>query len=78
LAIPFAVNTGCHDGEICNLRWDWEVQVPEMDTSIFIVPEHFVKNGEERLVVLNKIAKSVVNNRRGPSLRANYNALLCG
>ena len=63
----FAVNTGCRDGEICNLRWDWEVKVPEMDTSVFIVPENFVKNGEERLVVLNRIAESVVNNRRGQS-----------
>jgi integrase len=23
----FAVNTGCRDGEICNLRWEWEVEV---------------------------------------------------
>jgi integrase len=23
----FAVNTGCRDGEICNLLWDWEVVV---------------------------------------------------
>ena len=34
----FAVNTGCRDGELCNLRWDWEVVVPELGTSVFIVP----------------------------------------
>ncbi len=61
----FAVNTGCRVGEICNLRWDWQVFVRELDTSVFIVPGAFVKNREERLIVLNSIARSVVESRRG-------------
>lgn len=61
----FAVNTGCRDQEICNLRWEWEVKVPELNTSVFIVPEELVKNGDERLVVLNRIAMSVVEDQRG-------------
>jgi len=61
----FAVNTGCRDAEICNLRWDWEVKVPPLKTFVFIVPGEFVKNGDERLVVLNDIARSVVNACRG-------------
>ncbi len=61
----FAVNTGCRDGEICRLRWDWEVKVPELDTFVFIVPGDFVKNGDERLIVLNRVARSVVERRRG-------------
>lgn len=61
----FAVNTGCRDAEICNLQWYWEVKVPTLDTFVFIVPGEFVKNGDDRLVVLNNIAKSVVNARRG-------------
>lgn len=61
----FAVNTGCRDGEICALRWDWEVQVPELNTSAFIVPGQFVKNADDRLVVLNRIARSVVDAQRG-------------
>lgn len=61
----FAVNTGCRDAEVYNLKWDWEVKVPELDTFVFIVPAEFVKNGDERLVVLNDIAKSVVDARRG-------------
>ena len=32
---------------------------------MFIVPGSFVKNGDERLIVLNDIAKSIVNSRRG-------------
>jgi integrase len=61
----FAVNTGCRDAEICNLRWEWEVKVPTLKTFVFIVPGEFVKNGDERLVVLNDIARSVVNACRG-------------
>jgi len=61
----FAVNTGCRDAEICRLQWDWEVKVPELDTFVFIVPGSFVKNGDERLIVLNDIARSVVESRRG-------------
>jgi integrase len=61
----FAVNTGCRDGEICNLLWDWEVVVPELNISVFIVPGWRVKNGDERLVILNRVAMSIVNSRRG-------------
>ena len=59
-----AVNTGCRDGEICKLKWDWEVKVSELDTSVFIIPGEHVKNGDERLVVLNRIASSVIEDVR--------------
>ena len=61
----FAVNTGCRDGEICKLRWTWEAAVPSLDTSVFIVPGRLVKNGDDRLIVLNRAARSVVNAVRG-------------
>ena len=61
----FAVNTGCRDGEVCGLRWGWEVPVPALDTRVFIVPGRYVKNGDERLVVLNRVAQSVVDAQRG-------------
>jgi integrase len=61
----FAVNTGCRDGEVCRPRWDWEVRVPELSTSVFIVPGRYVKNGDDRLIVLNRIALSVVEAQRG-------------
>lgn len=60
-----AVNTGCRDREVCSLRWEWEVKIPELNTSIFIIPGKIVKNSEDRLVVLNKAALSVVNEARG-------------
>jgi len=61
----FKVNTGCREQEVCSLCWDWEVKVPELDTSVFIIPNEFVKNGEDRLVVLNRVASSVVKGQRG-------------
>ena len=61
----FKVNTGCREQEVCQLRWDWEIQVPEIGTSVFIIPGEIVKNREDRLVVLNRIAKSVVEEVRG-------------
>lgn len=60
----FAVNTGCRVNEICNLQWDWEVDVPSLETKIFIIPGDRVKNGDERVVVLNRVALSVVNSVR--------------
>jgi hypothetical protein len=50
----FKVNTGCRDQEVCRLQWDWEVKVPELDTSVFLIPRNFggrrqhsgVKNGD--------------------------------
>jgi len=64
-AALFAVNTGCREQEVCQLRWSWEVQIPELNTSVFVLPESFTKTGTERVVVLNAIAKSVIDSRRG-------------
>jgi len=61
----FKVNTGCREQEVCQLRWDWEVQVPELNTSVFIIPGELVKNREDRLVILNRVARSVVEEVRG-------------
>ena len=61
----FKVNTGCREQEVCQLRWDWEIQIQELNTSLFIVPEELVKNREDRLVILNRVARSVVEEVRG-------------
>lgn len=61
----FAVNTGCRDGEICGLHWEWAVDVPQLGTTVFIVPGERVKNGDDRLVVLNRAALSAVERQRG-------------
>ncbi|QOI04565.1 site-specific integrase [Pseudomonas savastanoi] len=69
----FKVNTGCREQEVCKLRWDWEISVPELETSVFLIPADFggrharsgVKNGDERLVVLNSVARSIIEKQRG-------------
>ena len=64
-AALFAVNTGCREQEICQLRWDWEQKLPDLDTSVFVLPAAVTKTGTERVVVLNSVAASVVESRRG-------------
>jgi integrase len=71
----FKVNTGCREQEVCKLRWDWEISVPELGASVFLIPANFggrheaagVKNGDERLVILNSVAASVIERQRGIS-----------
>jgi len=63
--VLFGLHTGCRSGEITALRWDWEVQVPELGVSLFILPATATKNGEERAVVLNSVARRIVEERRG-------------
>ena len=64
----YKVNTGCREQEVCQLRWAWEVKLPELETSEFVLPSNDqfqTKNSQERVVVLNTIAKRVVDERRG-------------
>ncbi len=76
----FKVNTGLRAQGVSWLRWDWEFAIPELNTSIFITPGKPVqyedglwkgeKNKEDQVVVLNRVAKSVINGQRG--LHAEY------
>ncbi|MBI3558593.1 MAG: tyrosine-type recombinase/integrase [Deltaproteobacteria bacterium] len=61
----FKVNTGCREQEVCGLKWEWELPIPELDTVAFLIPSSEVKNREDRLVVLNRVAKSVIDGVRG-------------
>lgn len=76
----FAVNTGCRDRVICSLKWEWEQAIPELNTSVFVVPGYAykslqgnhkkqyhrqVKNGEDRLIVLNQVMQELVETMRG-------------
>jgi integrase len=61
----FKVNTGLREQEVVNLRWEWETSIPELGASIFVVPRDYVKNALDRYVVLNRNARSVIENCRG-------------
>ena len=39
--------------------------VPALETSVFLVPGGLVTSGEDRLVVLNRVAESVIESVRG-------------
>ena len=60
----FKVNTGCREHEVCQLRWERKSRIPELNTSVFIIPKEHVKNREDRLIVLNDQAKAVIENAR--------------
>lgn len=49
----FKVNTGCREQEICQLKWKWEIRVPKLSTSVFIIPSHVVKQGKRQQLVKN-------------------------
>ena len=61
----FKVNTGLRDQEVCRLRWEWEYPIPELNTSVFVIPSEYSKNKCDRLVVLNHIAAQIVAEVRG-------------
>jgi hypothetical protein len=61
-AFPILAAEG--DQEVCNLMWEWEHEILELETSAFIIPGHRVKNRRDRLVVLNRVAKAVVEEMR--------------
>lgn len=62
----FTLNTGVRDDVVCNLRWEWEIPIPELGISVFEVPREHVKGRRRvRLVVCNSVAQSVVEACRG-------------
>ena len=64
-AVLYMINTGCREQEVCQLQWSWELELRDLDTSIFILPTFVTKTSTERVVVLNTIAKRVIESRRG-------------
>jgi integrase len=61
----FAVNTGLRDSNLCGLQWMWEVHVPEIARSVFIVPPEAFKSKRPHVVILNDAAWSIVQSQRG-------------
>jgi integrase len=63
----FKVNTGLREDEVCGLRWKWEVRL-EDGASVFAIPPAAHKGGDYehyRLVVLNSVARAVIEANRG-------------
>lgn len=63
--VLFAVNTGARDENVCGLRWEWEVPVPEVERSVFVVPASEFKSKRPHVLILNDVAWRVVQEMRG-------------
>ena len=61
----FAVNTGLRDSNVCGLEWTWEVAVPEVRRSVFVIPPEAFKTKRAHVVILNDIAWSIIKAQRG-------------
>jgi len=61
----FAVNTGLRDSNVCGLRWSWEVSIPELKRSVFVIPRQLFKSRRAHVVILNDAAWSIVESQRG-------------
>lgn len=62
-ACVFAINTGVRKEELFGLTWADEVKIPDLDTFVFVLNR--TKNGEQRAVILNSIARRCVDHMRG-------------
>jgi integrase len=60
----FAVNTGVRAENVCNLKWDWEQQLPEIGRSVFVIPASEFKSGRSHVVILNDAAQAVIQSMR--------------
>jgi integrase len=58
----FGVNTGVRPDELCGLRWDQQVKIPELDTFVFVLSD--TKNGEARAVICNSLARLAVERQQ--------------
>jgi len=63
--VLFAVNTGLRDSNVCGLQWTWEVPLPELGRSVFVVPAESFKSKRDHVVILNDAAWSIVQAQRG-------------
>lgn len=62
----FDLNTGARDEVVCGLKWDWEIEIPELETSVFLVPKDSVKGRKrDRILVCNQVAMQVIEAQRG-------------
>lgn len=63
--VLFALNTGARDDNVCGLRWSWEVPVPELERSVFVIPAAEFKGKRDHVLVLNDAAWKIVEACRG-------------
>lgn len=63
-AAVFAVNTGVRREELFGLKWTDMVRLPELGPDIFVFVLSDTKNGQQRAVICNSIARRAVEAQR--------------
>lgn len=63
--VLFAVNTGARSRNVCRLEWMWEIFVPEVGRSVFVIPPEAFKTKRPHVLILNDAAWSIVQAQRG-------------
>lgn len=63
--VLFSLNTEARDNNVCGLRWNWEVKVPELKRSVFVIPAAEYKGQRDHVLILNDAAWSIVESCRG-------------
>jgi integrase len=63
--VLFTVNTGLRESNACKLQWAWEVAVPEVGRSVFVIPPEAFKSKRPHVVILNDVAWSIIEAQRG-------------
>ncbi|HEX7891434.1 MAG TPA: tyrosine-type recombinase/integrase [Ramlibacter sp.] len=63
--LEFSLNTGTRDENVCGLRWEWEVEVPELQRSVFVIPPEFYKTNRKHVLIPNDTAWHIVQRHRG-------------
>ena len=49
----FAINKGLRNHNVCGSKWEWEVAVPEVGRSVFVIPAEGYKAKRPHVVILN-------------------------
>jgi hypothetical protein len=62
----FKLNTGVSDQVGCNLNWEWEMNLEEINCILFMVPPRSVKGRKcWRPLVCNHVTQSIIEEQRG-------------
>ncbi|MDE2417772.1 MAG: tyrosine-type recombinase/integrase [Burkholderiales bacterium] len=63
----FCTNSGVRDNVVCQLRWSWEVRLPEFgNSSVFLIPKEYVKGRKkDEVIICNSVAQAVIDKCRG-------------
>ena len=62
--VLFAINTRLRDNNVHALEWKWEVSVPEIGRSVFVIPAEAFRCKRAQVVILNDVAWSIIQTQR--------------